>query len=82
MGNRVTCIRCEKQMRNFLDDGRHQPDDGLAFFTQGHYGSTFFDPMDGGYLELSICDECVAWADEHGYVYRSPARRRSSEDGR
>ena len=33
--------------------------DGLHFRTYGHYGSTIFDPMDGTYLDVAICDECI-----------------------
>lgn len=66
----ITCIKCEKRLKNILADS-HQPVDGLAFFTQGHYGSGYFDPMDGTYLELSICDECVEAADKKGYVFHS-----------
>lgn len=40
--------------------GEFQPSGGLAFRTRGHYGSTFFDPMDGSGLEIAVCDECVS----------------------
>jgi hypothetical protein len=63
----LKCIKCEKGMANFSDKC-HQPNDGLGFHTRGHYGSTYFDPMDGSYLELSICDECVKDADAKGLV--------------
>jgi hypothetical protein len=35
------------------------PMGGLHFRTHGHYGSTIFDPMDGSYLDIAICDGCV-----------------------
>lgn len=49
----LTCIKCEKQLQN-ISDGCHQPNDGLGFHTRGAYGSTYFDPMDGSYLEVTI----------------------------
>ena len=62
-----TCIRCDKRLEN-VTDGAFQPYDGLAFHTRGHYGSTYFDPLDGSYLRLAICDACVKVVDEKGYV--------------
>lgn len=81
----LTCVRCEKQMTNILAEGTirpgHQPVYGLAFATTGHYGSTYFDPMDGTYLELSICDPCVEDAERKGHVFRShPAGRAALEE--
>lgn len=63
----LTCIKCEKQLQN-ISDGCHQPNDGLGFHTRGAYGSTYFDPMDGSYLEVTICDECVEEADKRGII--------------
>lgn len=58
-------------MLNISHDDRHQPIDGLAFMTYGHYGSGHFDPMNmNSFLELSICDECVLKAEKEGLVYR------------
>jgi hypothetical protein len=53
-----------------ISKGCHQPVDGLGFHTRGAYGSSYFDPMDGSYLELSICDGCVEEADKKGFVNR------------
>ena len=48
-----------------MEDGDiNQPYGGLAFQSEGHYGSTVFDPMDGTYLEVNICDECLLRASE------------------
>jgi hypothetical protein len=69
MAETLTCIKCEKQLKNFASD-MHHPNDGLAFYTLGHYGSSYFDPMDGSFLELTICDECVKEADDKGLVGR------------
>lgn len=67
---RCECIKCSKAMNNIADKGL-QPSGGLAFSTRGHYGSTYFDPMDGTYLEIAICDECLREIEKAGYVYRS-----------
>lgn len=64
------CIACRKDMRNYLSDGL-QPDSGLSFMTKGHYGSTVFDPMDGSYLEICVCDRCLTVAASEGLVYRA-----------
>lgn len=65
----LKCICCNRSMRNYADNG-FQPDNGLAFATSGHYGSTYFDPMNGSYLEIAVCDGCVEKADRAGLVFR------------
>jgi hypothetical protein len=35
------------------------PNDGVVFHARGNYGSTVFDPLDGTYLEVLICDDCL-----------------------
>jgi hypothetical protein len=37
---------------------------GIAFITYGHYGTTFFDPMNGDRLQIVICDECLKTLDK------------------
>lgn len=50
--------------------GEFQPSGGLAFQTTGHYGSAFFDPMDGSRLEIAVCDQCVSQlASDTDYVF-------------
>lgn len=69
----LNCISCGKELLNIGDDfdgGGHQPCDGLSFHTYGHYGSTFFDPMDGSAIQIAICDECLVKADEKGWIDR------------
>lgn len=65
----MRCVKCEKDLDNLVDKG-YQPNKGLAFQTYGHYGSTYFDPMNGKYLEIVICDECVEWLDRNDMVYK------------
>lgn len=58
--NALPCIACGRELRNVTDDVEgNQPYLGTAFMSHGHYGSTAFDPMNGFYLELNICDLCL-----------------------
>lgn len=55
----LPCVVCGKELVNVEATAANQPFEGTAFETAGHYGSTIFDPMDGQYLELNVCDECL-----------------------
>lgn len=55
----LPCIACGRQLENVTADAGNQPYAGTAFVTHGHYGSTAYDPIDGRYLELNICDLCL-----------------------
>ena len=55
----VSCIVCDKVLEEAIPDSTNQPYKATTFMTKGHYGSTFFDPMDGSYLEINVCDECL-----------------------
>ena len=59
MSEKLTCLACSHQMGNIMGDRGHQPDDGLSFHSHGHYGSAVFDPMDGSYVQIAICDRCL-----------------------
>lgn len=64
----MNCIVCRKPLENLSEDDRHnQPIGGTAFQTLGHYGSDF-DPMDGTFLEINICDPCLKSAGADGMV--------------
>jgi hypothetical protein len=56
----LPCVVCGVVKHNVDQDAINQPYEATAFITHGHYGSTAFDPMDGSYLEINICDECIA----------------------
>ena len=61
---KTNCIVCNTEVENWDEaypDNEPQihPILGTLFRTYGHYGSTVFDPMDGSYLEIVICDECL-----------------------
>jgi len=69
----LRCIKCGAELHNHMDGQGHQPSGGLSFTTWGHYGSTFFDPMDGSALQVAICDGCVEAAMADGAVTLHPA---------
>lgn len=54
----LKCIKCAKEMENITPEGV-QPCDGLAFHSYGHYGSAYFDPLDGTCIQIAVCDECL-----------------------
>jgi hypothetical protein len=71
----LPCVVCGKQLRNVDETSTNQPYEGLAFISHGHYGGTVFDPMDGRYLELTICDECLVRLAGEGKVLLGQDRK-------
>lgn len=72
----LPCIICNKELEpvgRFTET--NQPYGGTTFATHGHYGSTVFDPMDGTFLEINLCDKCLVLAAERQAVYVSRSRR-------
>ena len=58
----IPCFVCFKPLYEVLrerGEGINQPEQATVFITNGHYGSTAFDPLDGSWLELNICDPCL-----------------------
>jgi hypothetical protein len=51
----------------------NQPYAGTTFITDGHYGSTVFDPIGHKQtLELNVCDKCLRFlATERRIIFRS-----------
>lgn len=56
----LPCIACGRELRNIDEAATNQPYAGTAFGSHGHYGSTIYDPMDGHYIEINVCDACLA----------------------
>jgi hypothetical protein len=54
----LPCIVC-REPQEAVWDYELQPSEATAFRTQGHYGSTAFDPMDLSELVIVVCDECL-----------------------
>lgn len=72
----LPCIVCDKPLMNAMHMVKNQPLDGLQFKTNGHYGTTLFDPMsEFESIAVNICDECLkAKSDKVLYRFRKPSR--------
>lgn len=59
--NTISCFSCDKELENLVYGSVEvHPQGGLHFSSQGHYGSTIFDPVGLNLsIEIAICDECV-----------------------
>lgn len=68
MNDPVPCIVCKKKLGPVGSEAGNHANDANSFRTSGQYGSTVFDPLDGTYLEVNICDECLTAAGEAGQV--------------
>ncbi len=55
----LPCFVCGTTLLNAVAESENQPQEGTEFRTYGHYGSTFWDSLDGEELVLNICDECL-----------------------
>lgn len=66
----LSCIVCDCSLDSCMqmEEGANQPYKGTVFTSHGQYGSTIFDPMDGSYLEINICDACLAEKARTNYV--------------
>lgn len=64
----MDCIVCKKPLENLPTGEDNHPKNGLAFTTPGHYGCGVFDPMNGDYLEINLCDPCVVNARTAGRI--------------
>lgn len=82
----LPCIVCGAELEAlFFEHGaENQPSHGVCFTTQGHYGSTVFDPMDGTMIEVNVCDTCLNHAAKMDRVYATritrPVWLRNSQD--
>ncbi len=60
MAKKIFCIKCDKKVDNLAKKKYDiHPCGGTQFRSYGHYGSTVFDPMDGSYIVICICDTCL-----------------------
>ena len=57
----LSCIICGYQPDTAYNGCEvNQPYKATSFISRGHYGSTFFDPMDINIcIEINVCDECL-----------------------
>lgn len=70
----VPCIVCKKALNSVPSGSHNHADNANSFRATGQYGSTVFDPVDGSYLEVNICDPCIVDAAKSGLVLRSRGR--------
>jgi len=76
----LPCIACGRELENVTADSAvNQPYTGTAFISHGHYGSTAFDPMNGHFLEINVCDACLVL--HHQRVEIGRDKRPVMEDG-
>jgi hypothetical protein len=56
------CIACGAKLEPAFNDEESPPHNGLVFEAHGNYGSTLYDngPLQGRWLQVTICDDCVA----------------------
>ena len=67
----MRCAVCDAELQDAVSDhSENQPYLGLEFFTYGHYGSAYFDPIDGTRLILNVCDRCAARLESAGQIRR------------
>ncbi len=64
----LPCIRCGTKLERAIPVEQNHPDSAVACTSHGNYGSTVFDPGDGHYLEINLCDSCLVQAAEEGRV--------------
>lgn len=77
----LSCIVCDYQPEYALpgEGDINQPYKATAFSTPGHYGSTFFDPMDGSYIEINVCDDCLNKAVDKKQILLYNAGKKKAE---
>lgn len=74
------CIACGRELENVSADVEgNQPYGGTAFTSHGHYGSTAYDPLDGHYIEINVCDVCLVMNRDR--VREGRSKRPVMEDG-
>jgi hypothetical protein len=59
----MKCLVCKKDLEEY---GPHHPIGAINFGSPGHYGTTVFDPMDGSFLTINVCDGCLTEALKEG----------------
>lgn len=67
MSEPTPCLVCGKELPSAMS-GSRQPYGATTFTSTGQYGSTQFDEMDGSFLEINICSDCLTEAAQKGLV--------------
>lgn len=68
MSDTLPCIVCGKELESVGSGSPNHANNANEFHTRGQYGSTVFDPLDGSYLAVNICDACIVKAGDMGRV--------------
>lgn len=72
LGKAVPCAVCGMELQG-QEHSENQAVEGLYFRSFGAYGTTVFDPMDGHFIEINVCDECLRYIIEEGSVLQGKA---------
>lgn len=64
----VPCIVCAKALEDVGSGDVNHASRANSFRASGQYGSTVYDPLDGTYLEINVCDDCLTAAGQNGRV--------------
>ena len=66
----LPCIVCKKDLKGVSSPTSepNHPTDALSFTSHGQYGTRVFDPMDGTWIEINICDPCLIEAAQNKQV--------------
>lgn len=63
------CICCDKELKEVGGGCEHQPAYAVMCNSSGNYGSTRFDPIEGGQeLLFFVCDDCLVLRKERIYL--------------
>lgn len=56
------CFKCEKKIKSATTSQKEawQMPDGVLFEGGHNYGSSLYDSVDGIYVLLIVCDECLS----------------------
>jgi hypothetical protein len=79
------CLACGENLHPGYRESSYTelvfPDNGVIFKATGNYGSQLYDPLTGGqWLEIVVCDSCVAVAAELGRIRKATAVRDKNGD--
>lgn len=77
----LPCLKCGRALPAVMEDVTNQPHGGTVFTSPGQYGSTLFDPMNGEFLEVNICDECLEDAGEKQRVLSARNQKPVTHNG-
>ena len=64
----LPCLVCGKALERAVPQEQNHPNDAIVCTSHGNYGSGVFDPCDGHYLEVNVCDSCLKKAAAEGKV--------------